>query len=132
VFFHPASQSVPGYPHGAADPDHGQGPRAQELVGPGPTQLQLRLHIAHGQQHRDAAGGGLAIVDPPRNRLGKRRGRNTHPALGSLARLGMAPWRCLGRGRIRVAPRKLRLVWGWHQQVLGEPALGKMSLAGMP
>jgi hypothetical protein len=49
-----------------------------------------------------------------------------------LARLGMAPWRCLRRGRIRAAPRKLRLIWGWHQQVLGEPAVGDRSLADIP
>jgi len=131
VFFDPATKGVPGYPHGAADPDHGEGPRAHELVGPGPPQLQLRLDVANGQQHRGTGGGGLGVVYPLRERLGKRRGRDTRRALGLLTRVGVAPQRCLRRGRTRAAPRKLRLTWGWHQQVLEEPAFGDMSLAGI-
>jgi hypothetical protein len=94
--------------------------------------LQLRLHVADGQEHRDAAGGGLAAVHPLRDRLERRRRRDNDRALGWLARMAMAPSRCLRRWRIRAAPWKLRLIWGWHQQVLGEPAFGDMSLAGMP
>ena len=74
--------------------------------------------------------GELAAVHPLSDRLEKRR-RDTYRALACLARTGMAPWRCLRRGRIRAA-RWNRLIWGWHQQVLGEPVFGEMSLAGMP
>ncbi len=132
MFFDPASKGVPWYPHGSADPDYGEGTRAHELVGSGPPQLQLGLHVANGQQHRGSGGGGLGVVYPLRDRLGTRRRRDPYRALGWLARVGMAPRRCLRQERIRAAPWKLRLIWGLHQQVLGEPAFGDMSLAGIP
>jgi hypothetical protein len=63
VFFDLASQGVPGFPNGSADPDHREGPRARELVGPGPPQLQLRLHVADDQQHRTLM---LAVGEHPK------------------------------------------------------------------